>query len=81
MELDIRGTNAATLTEYLVFLGGMDRGQGHVAGEGWQAVLVAGVYRFRDWEFPQVTVTLEGDPERVQDVARRLRLMAMRGGG
>lgn len=81
MELDLRGTDAGTIAGYLVRLGGREEAPGSVAGDGWNAVLAAGIHRYRNWEFPRVVVTLTGDPDRVEEIASRLRLMAWRGGG
>jgi len=80
MELDLRGTDLQTMRSYLELLGGVAQGLHQIAGDGWRASLTAGVHRWRQWEFPQVTVTLEGETERVAEIARRLRVMATRGG-
>lgn len=81
MELDIRGTEAAVIKEYLLGLGGVETAQLAVAGEGWEAVLTVGEHHFHRWVFPRVVVRFTGDPERVGAVAGRLRLLAFRGGG
>lgn len=80
MELDLRGTDAATLKGYLERLGGVVQPDGQIAGDGWSVRMVAGVHRFRQWEFPRVVLTFEGDSERIAAVVGRLRLWAMRGG-
>jgi hypothetical protein len=81
MELDLRGTPAGVLREYLTGLGGAVQADGRVVGDGWQACLVESVHRAFRFEFPRVVVTLTGDPRRVSAVVERFRLMAMRGGG
>lgn len=81
MELEIRGTDAAVIKGYLRDLGGRDQAPGLLAGDGWQAALTEGEYRFSRWVFPRVTVTFDGEPGRVAEVVKRLRLLAFRGGG
>ncbi|HYF79165.1 MAG TPA: hypothetical protein VD973_18720 [Symbiobacteriaceae bacterium] len=81
MELDIRGTDAATIRGYLRDLGGQEPTPSCVVGDGWQATLTEGEHRFSRWVFPRVIVTFDGEPDRVAEVAKRLRLLAFRGGG
>ncbi|MDF2628973.1 MAG: hypothetical protein K0R39_2804 [Symbiobacteriaceae bacterium] len=81
MEMDIRGTELAVIREYLCGMGGVAQAPDLVIGEGWQASLAEGEYRFARWIFPRVIVTFDGDAERVAEVAKRLRLLAFRGGG
>lgn len=81
MELDLRGTPAAVLREYLIGLGGTVQAGGTVAGDGWEARMTEGVHRAFRFDFPRVIVTFSGDPERIAAVVERFRLMAMRGGG
>lgn len=80
MQLDLRGTNLETMQGYVERLGGVQQPDGRFSGDGWSVTLVAGVHRFRDWEFPRVVLTFEGDPGRFGPVVRSLRLWAMRGG-
>ncbi len=80
MELDLRGTDLETMIGYLELLGGTAQSLEQVTGEGWRARLTPGVHRWRQWEFPQVMVILDGEPEAVAEIARRLKLMATRGG-
>ncbi|HYG57838.1 MAG TPA: hypothetical protein VD902_07210 [Symbiobacteriaceae bacterium] len=81
MELDIRGTEADTIREYLAGMGGVQLTPDHITGEGWEARLTLGVHRLYRWEFPRVVVAFSGEPEAVAAVAGRLRLLAFRGGG
>lgn len=80
MELDLRGTNYETMKAYIQSLGGTERAEGSFVGDGWSVTLAPGVHRYRQWEFPRVVLTFEGDADAVADVVQRLRLMAMRGG-
>lgn len=81
MDLDLRGTEADTLRQYLTLLGGTVEGPDRVAGPDWSASLTAGTHRFGQWEMPRVIVRFTGNPKSVSEVVRRFRLMAWRGGG
>lgn len=81
MELDLRGTSAETLRQYLVLLGGTVQAPDRVAGPDWSASLTEGVHRFARWELPRVIVRFSGNPESLSEVVRRFRIMAWRGGG
>ncbi|MFZ5815970.1 MAG: hypothetical protein ACOY93_11775 [Bacillota bacterium] len=81
MQLDLRGTDLATMKSYIELLGGVEQEGDRFVGEGWAVRLVAGIHRYRNWEFPRVLLTFEGRPERVAEVVGQLRIMAMRGGG
>ncbi|HYF94197.1 MAG TPA: hypothetical protein VD969_18420 [Symbiobacteriaceae bacterium] len=81
MELDIRGTEAWLIKEYLTRLGGVETAPDAFEGEGWTVALTLGEHRFGRWVFPRVIITFSGDPARVAAVAGRLRLMTFRGGG
>ena len=81
MQLDLRGTDLATLQGYLEALGGTVTGPGALVGEGWEARLTPSVHRYGAWEFARVVVEFAGDPDRVAAVAAKLRLRAWRGGG
>ena len=81
MELDVRGTEAATLKGYLELLGGVPTEEDTLVGDGWEARLTVGIHRFYKWDLPRVVVTFAGDPGKVAEVARRFQLMAFRGGG
>lgn len=80
MEADLRGSSLDTIKSYVEALGGVEQPDGSLLGEGWTVRMVASVHRFRQWEFPRVLLTFEGDPDRIAVVMRRLRVMAMRGG-
>lgn len=81
MELDLRGTDLQSMLHYLTLLGGTPQGSDRVVGPGWSASLQTSVHLFRAMEFPRVIVRLEGEAAAVAEVGRKLKLMAMRGGG
>lgn len=81
MELDLRGIDAATIREYLRGLGAADATADLMTGDGWQVRLQLGVHKFSRWEMPRVLLAFDGDPARVEQVVKKLRLLTMRGGG
>lgn len=81
VQLDLRGTDLETMKEYLRLLGGAEQADGRIVGEGWAVGLVPSIHRYRQWEFPRVILTFEGEPDPVAEIIRRLRVMATRGGG
>lgn len=80
MELDLRGTDLATMKDYFQLLGAAEESPNRMVGPGWSASLTEGVHRWAGWEFPRVIIRLEGDPESLAEVTRRLKIMTMRGG-
>ncbi|HWI60608.1 MAG TPA: hypothetical protein VNT75_02085 [Symbiobacteriaceae bacterium] len=82
MELDLRGTEADVIRQYLTHdMGAVPTGGDRFAGDGWEVTLTLGEHRFYRWVFPRVVVQFDGDPERVKVAYERLRLLAFRGGG
>lgn len=81
MELDLRGTEAETLIDYLTLLGGTVEAPDRVVGPNWSASLTVGTYTFGHWQMPRVIIRFAGDPDTLTEVVRRFRMMAWRGGG
>ncbi len=80
-ELDVRGTPAWQVRQYLTELGGSEEPNGAVTGPGWRATLTEGVHVAFGTELPRVIVRIEGEPGAAQDLYARLRLRVMRVGG
>ena len=81
VKLDLRGTDLETMKMYLGVLGGVEQPDGRFAGDGWVVHLEPSVHRFRQWEFPRVILTFEGEPDQVREITRRTLVIASRGGG
>lgn len=80
-ELDVRGTPVESIEEYLVALGGVRVAAGQYAGPGWQAELEVLEHKAFGTIVPRVIVRFSGAPDTVAEMARKLRLRAIRVGG
>jgi len=81
-ERSFRGISRRMAVGYLENLGGRAAGDGVVEGDGWRAdCREATVSVGPSLTLTEVTVTFEGDPERIDDLLPEFRRKAMRAGG
>lgn len=81
MQLDLRGTGIWWIKKYLGDIGGTETGLNLVEGPGWSAALTEGTHRAFGTDVPRVIVDFRGEPAAMAEAVRKLKLMAMRGGG
>lgn len=79
--LDVRGTPAEQIGQYLCDLGGTPQPNGSYTGPGWCATLEESDHRAFGSIFPRVIIRWSGEPEPVKRVMEQLKLRATRVGG